>query len=141
MRTLLCNALIIGAGALVLSVLLSALSPLRAGESGAKDTAPVAVRPAPHGLLELKARLDRADRKVAFHALQVALNELGDGMTLSWRRPRTQLSGRIKPVAAFRDDQGRICRQVLYALARGSHHKEVEAVACREQDGRWMVAG
>jgi surface antigen len=120
--------------------LLPALSPLRAVESGAKDEA-VAIRPAPHGPLEPKANLDRSDRIVAFHALQMALNELGDGMTLSWRRPISQLSGRIKLVAAFRNDEGRICRRVLYALARGGQEKEVEAVACREQDGRWMIAG
>jgi hypothetical protein len=140
MRTFHWNAPIIGVGALVLSVLLPALSPLTAGESEAKDAA-AAVGPAPHRPLEPKANLDRSDRMVAFQALLMALNELGDGMTLSWRRPISQLSGRIKLVAAFRNDEGRVCRRVLYALARGGQEKEIEAVACREQDGRWIIAG
>jgi len=73
--------------------------------------------------------------------LQMALNELGDGVTLAWRRPISQLSGRIKPVAAFRDNQGRICRQVIYSLARGHQEQEIEGVACREEDGRWAITG
>ena len=141
MRSFQLNAPIIGAGALMLSVLLPALSPLGAEESGARTTAVVAVGPAPQGLQDLKASLDRSDRTIAFQALQMALNELGDGVTLSWRRPSSQLSGRIKPVAAFRDDLGRICRQVLYSLARGDQEKEAQGIACRAQDGRWMIAG
>lgn len=74
MRTFHWNAPIIGAGALVLSVLLPALSPLMAGESGAQKTAVVAVGPAPQGLQDLKASLDQSDRTIAFQALQMALN-------------------------------------------------------------------
>ena len=141
MRTFQWNAPIIGAGALLLSVLLPALSPLEAEESGAKDTAVVAIEPAPHGFQALRAGLDQSDRTVAFQALQMALNELGDGVTLAWRRPSSQLSGRIKPVAAFRDSHGRICRQVVYFLARGNREQQAEAVACRGVDGRWSIAG
>ena len=141
MRTFRWNAPIIGAGALVLSVLLPALSPLEAEESGAQNTAVVAVRPAPQGLQDLRASLDQSDRAVAFQALQMALNEVGDGVTLKWRRPSSELSGRIKPVAAFRDNEGRICRQVIYSLARGAEEKEAQGVACRAQDGRWIIAG
>lgn len=54
----------------------------------------------------------------------MALNELGDGVTLSWHQPASQLSGRIKVAG--------ICRQVIYALTR---------VRPGEQDDRWMIAG
>ena len=139
MRTFHWNAPIIGAGALALSVLLPAPLPLEAEESGAHQEA--ASQPASKGLPEQKLSLDRSDRAVALQALQLALTELGDGVTLVWRRPVSQLSGRIKPVAAFRDDEGRICRQVVYSLARGGHEKEIEGVACREADGRWSISG
>lgn len=141
MRSFHRNAPIIGAGALVLSVLLPALSPLEAEESGAQDTAVVAIRPAPLGLQALGSSLDRSDRTVALQALQMALNELGDGVTLVWRRPVSQLSGRIKPVTAYRDDRGRICRHVIYSLARDGQKEEIEGVACRADDGHWMIAG
>jgi surface antigen len=140
MRTFQWNAPVIGAGALVLSVLLPAPLPLMAGENGAHHTA-AGISPAPQGLTELNSGLDRSDRAVALQALQLALTELADGVTLIWRRPVTELSGRVKPVSAFRDDAGRICRHVVYSLARGGQQKEIEGVACRESDGSWSVAG
>ena len=35
-----------------------------------------------------KAALDRTDRQAAMAALQLALSELGDGVTLIWQRQR-----------------------------------------------------
>jgi surface antigen len=140
MRTFHWNAPIIGAGALVLSVLLPAPLPLQAEENGAKQLA-VADQPTPQGLGELQISLDRSDRTVALQALQMALTELGDGVTLVWRRPVSQLTGRIKPVSAFRNDDGHICRTVVYSLAWRGREKEIEGVACRDADGRWAIAG
>jgi surface antigen len=81
------------------------------------------------------------DRIVALKALELALTELGDGTTLVWQRPGRGLVGRVKPVSAFRDAKGRICRSVVYALALGGYQREIEGVACREQDGSWSLAG
>jgi surface antigen len=141
MRTFHWYAPIIGAGALASSVLLPAPSSLKAEGSGAQNTGVVAVQPAPQGLQELKSTLDRSDRAVALQALQMALTQLGDGVTLVWRRPARQLAGRIKPVSAFRDDEGRICRRLVYSLALGAYEKKIEGVACREEDGSWSISG
>ncbi len=59
MRTFRGNAPIIGAGALVLSVLLPAPSPLMAGESGASDVAAVATSHTPQGQMHRKAKMRR----------------------------------------------------------------------------------
>jgi surface antigen len=140
MRTFRWNApIIIGAGALAFSLLSPASLPLKAEESGAKATA-ASEGPQP-GLNELKARLDRSDRQAALQALQLALSELGDGVTLIWRRPERGLVGRIKPVSAFRDDKGRVCRHVVYSLALGTYQRQIEGVACRQADGLWSLAG
>jgi surface antigen len=140
MRTFRWNApIIIGAGALVLSVFAPAPLPLKAGESGAERLA--ATEGQQLGLNELKARLDRSDRAAAMQALELALSELGDGVTLVWQRPERGLVGRIKPVSAFRDDQGRVCRHVLYSLALGTYQRQIEGVACRESDGSWSLSG
>jgi surface antigen len=141
MRTFHWNAPIIGVGALVLSVLLPTPSPLMAEESGAEEVAAVTTGHEPQGLNALKSSLEQSDRAVALQALQMALTELGDGVTLVWRRPASKLAGRIKPVSAFRDDQGRICRHVLYSLALGTYEKKIEGVACREENGHWAIAG
>jgi surface antigen len=140
MRTFRWNApIIIGAGALVLSVFALAPLPLKAGDSGAERLA--ASNGSQPGLNELKSRLDQSDRLAAMQALELALSELGDGVTLVWQRPERGLIGRIKPVSAFRDDRGRVCRHVVYSLALGTYQRQIESVACREQDGTWSIAG
>ena len=93
------------------------------------------------GLTELKARLDQSDRVAALQALDLALSELGDGVTLVWQRPERGLVGRIKPVSAFRDDKGRVCRHVVYSLALGTYQRQIEGVACGESDGSWSLSG
>jgi surface antigen len=92
-------------------------------------------------LAELRARLDESDRALAVKALGLALNELGDGATLVWRRPERSLVGKIKPTAAFRDDEGRICRHVNYGITLGDYAKQVDGIACREIDGEWSLEG
>ncbi len=140
MRTFRWNApIIIGAGALALSLFAPAPLPLMAGESGAERLA--ASEGPPPTLTELKARLDRSDRAAAMQALELALSELADGVTLVWRRPERELVGRIKPVSAFRDVQGRICRHIVYSLALGTYQRQIEGVACRESDGSWSLSG
>jgi surface antigen len=110
-----------------------------AGENGAERLAASEGRQL--GLNELKARLDRSDRAAAVQALELALSELGDGVTLVWERPERALTGRIKPVSVFRDDKGRVCRHVHYSLVLGTYQREIEGVACREPDGSWSLSG
>lgn len=130
MRTFRCNApIIIGAGALAVLCFAPAPSLLKAEEYRAvsenRRTGPS----------------DRSDRIAAHKALQLALSELGDGVTLVWERPERGLVGRIRPVWAFRDDKGRVCRTVAYSLTLGTYQREIRGVACREQDGSWSLAG
>ena len=131
--------IIIGAGALVLLVFAPASFPLKADEWRVVVTRE-ASDPTPE-FAELKAKLDGSDRQAAAQALQLALNELGDGVTLVWRRPEHALEGRIKPVSAFRDDHGRICRHLVYSLSLGGYSREIDGVACRDLDGSWSLAG
>jgi len=143
MRTFHWNApIIIGAGALALSLLTPAPSPLKAEEQASAE-ATGASKPLAHGQLpsfaELRARLDRDDRALAVRALEMALSEISDGATLVWRRPSKSLVGTVRPVAAFRDDAARICRHVVYSLTLGAYEKTVEGTACRGPDGRWSL--
>ncbi|MGH6736368.1 MAG: RT0821/Lpp0805 family surface protein [Methyloceanibacter sp.] len=124
----------------MLSVLLPA-PLLKAEESGASEAAAVAAEPQPQDFKELKASLDHSDRRVALQALQMALTELADGVTLVWRRQESGLVGRIKPVSAFRDGEGRICRRLIYTLALEAYERKIEGVACREPDGSWSITG
>ena len=140
MRTFRWNApIIIGAGAVAFLLFAPAPSLLTAGEIGAGR--PVTTEGRQLNLRELKARLDRSDRAAALQALELALSELEDGVTLVWERRERALTGRIKPVSVFRDDKGRVCRHVVYSLALGGFQREVEGVACRDSDGSWSLSG
>jgi surface antigen len=89
-----------------------------------------------------QGRLDRSDRLAALQALELALSELGDGVTLVWQRPERALWPGDQPVSAFRDDLGRICRHVVYSLALGGFQQaEIEGVACREATAPGRFAG
>ena len=70
----------------------------------------------------------------------MALTELSDGATLVWRRPSRELTGVIKPVSAFRDDEGRVCRHLIYSLSLGTYVRQVEGIACRGADGNWSLS-
>jgi surface antigen len=140
MRTFRWNApIIIGAGALVISVFAPASFPLKA-EAWRTVVTREASASTPE-FTELKAKLDGSDRQAAAQALQLALNELGDGVTLVWRREAHGLEGRIRPVSAFRDDHGRVCRHLVYSLSLGGYNREIEGAACRETDGSWSLSG
>ena len=90
---------------------------------------------------ELRAKPDSNDRAIAFNALQVALTEVGDGASLMWQRPSRELTGVIKPISAFRDDEGRVFRHLTYSLSLGTYVREVKGPACREPNCAWPLAG
>ena len=145
MRTFHWNApIIIGAGALAL--LLAAPASLHLYAQEPEYTGSVVIDAEggkqPVTFAELHAKLDSNDRAVALNALQVALTELGDGTSLVWQRQSRELTGVIKPVSAFRDDEGRVCRHLIYSLSLGTYEREVEGTACREPNGvAWSLAG
>ena len=144
MRTVRRNApIIIGAGALALLLIAPASSSLYAEEPAYTGAVVIDTESAkqPATFAELRAKLDGSDRAIALNALQVALTELGDGASLVWRRPSRALTGVIKPVSAFRDDEGRVCRHLTYSLSLGTFVRQVEGIACREPGGAWSLSG
>lgn len=90
---------------------------------------------------ELKAKLTQNDFLAALKALNMALNEVGDGATFVWRRKGHGLKGAIKPTAAFRSQDGRVCRHLVFALSLGGYVKSIESIACRQPSGAWVVDG
>lgn len=144
MRTFLGNAPItIGAGVAAFLSLAPAPSSLQAGEPVSTLAVVIEANGAkrPLAMAVLRSRLNGSDRAVAMNALEVALNEVGDGAALVWKRQSKGLAGLIKPVAAFRDDQGRVCRHLIYSLSFGNYARQVEGIACRGSDGTWSLQG
>ena len=90
-------------------------------------------------LAELRSKLDSRDQVVALRALHMALSQVPDGGTFVWRKKSRSLKGMIKPTKAFRNADGQVCRHVIYALVLGRYTKQIEGIACRQNDGRWQL--
>ena len=122
----------------------AALAPAHAFETEIiADPTPVGVIPAPGTkpgtFKELRAVLSDDDRQVALSALHIALNQLSDGAAFVWRSKARSLTGVIRPTMAFRDDEGRVCRHIVYTVALGRFQKHVEGIACRGLNGGWIL--
>ena len=72
-------------------------------------------------------------------ALQLALSQVEDGGTFLWQKKSLSLKGMITPSKAFRNSSGAVCRHVIYALSLGRYIKQIEGIACRQNDGRWQL--
>lgn len=90
---------------------------------------------------DLKDGLDNDDFVASLKALDMALNEVGDGSTFVWRRKNNKLKGAIKPTSAFRSTDGRVCRHLVFSLYLHGYVKSIESIACRKPDGRWVLDG
>lgn len=87
----------------------------------------------------LPVKLDLDDRVAALQAIQYTLEEVGDGATYLWHRKKGELHGFVKPLASYIDDKGRVCRTMKLALTVGEFSREVEGIACRADDKRWVL--
>lgn len=89
----------------------------------------------------LQAPLDESDEIAALQSVQYALSEVADGSSYIWHRSNGRLSGVVKPLSSFKDQQGGICRHVMVVLNSADSTKKTEAVACRLANGVWQLEG
>lgn len=89
----------------------------------------------------LQGPLDESDEIAALQSVQYALSEVADGSSYIWHRSNGRLSGVVKPLSSFKDQQGGVCRHVLVVLNSSDSTKKTEAVACRLATGVWQLEG
>ncbi len=93
---------------------------------------------APHGdALPVKLKLD--DRVAALQAIQFTLDEVGDGATYLWHRKDGELHGYREAGCLLSRRQRPRLPQAQLALTVGDFSREVEGVACRAEDKRWLL--
>lgn len=115
-----------------------------ASPTNLKHNSATAAPPAPQAnpvrqFAQLRAQLGHGERVIAMRALHLALSQVPDGGAFVWRKRSRSLKGVIKPSKPFRNDGGQICRHLVYALALGRYVKQIEGIACRQDDGRWRL--
>ena len=120
------------------------IDPAAASPASLKHDSTRVAPPAPQAnpirkFTQLRAQLGHGERVIAMRALHLALSQVPDGGAFVWRKKSRSLKGVIKPSKPFRNDGGQICRHVVYALALGRYVKQIEGIACRQDDGRWRL--
>lgn len=147
--TVLAASVIAAAATAVATISIFVPAPVAAGGGAARQAdAPAigqAAKAGPQGLDHdfgiARPILERADEIAVLEAVQIALSEVGDGAAYVWHAKNGRVSGVIRPTAAFRNPDGRICRNMLLAISAGSYSREREGIACREIDGVWHLEG
>lgn len=86
-------------------------------------------------------RLGRADELATLHAIHTALSSVGDGGAFVWQRGNGLLNGLIRPTTSFKAADGKVCRHLIIRLDSQHYTREIEGIACREESGRWSLAG
>jgi hypothetical protein len=92
-------------------------------------------------LTELKSQLDQIDRFAVLEAIHVGLTDAPDGATYMWRRHNGKIAGSVRPTASFRDAYGKVCRFLVFQLLLGEHLRQIEGIACRQDDRSWLLEG
>ena len=95
----------------------------------------------PASLIKKLKQLTDADYDAALQAVHFALSQGPDGSIYNWRRPKTNLIGKIIPINVFRGQDGRLCRHFIYTLSIEKYKKTTEGIACRSLNGSWNLAG
>lgn len=89
----------------------------------------------------MRPRLDPSDEVAALEAVEIALTQAGDGATYVWQRGQGRIGGAVRMTNTFRDVDGRICRHLVMQIRQGTYSRRTEGIACRGEDGVWILEG
>jgi hypothetical protein len=89
----------------------------------------------------VRPRQDPSDEVAALEAVEIALTQAGDGATYVWQRGQGRIGGAVRMTSTFRDVDGRICRHLVMQIRQGTYSRRTEGIACRGEDGVWVLEG
>ena len=119
-----------------------ALADAQPASAGHSQSPADAGQPPPStSLADLKSQLDQIDGLAVLEAIHVGLSDAPDGATYMWRRHNGKIAGSVRPTASFRDAQGKVCRYLVFQLLLGEHMRQIEGIACRQDDRSWLLEG
>ena len=98
-------------------------------------------RAAQPSFADLRAGLDSVDHLAVLEAIHVGLTDAPDGATYMWRRHNGKIAGSVRPTLSFRDGDGKTCRHLVFQVLLGEHLRQIEGIACRQDDKSWLLEG
>jgi surface antigen len=83
--------------------------------------------------------LDKVDRMEAGKAQYSSLEYGRSGQSRDWYNPDTGNGGSYTPQAAYKDSNGKYCREYQQNITVGGRTETAYGTACRQPDGTWKV--
>lgn len=68
-----------------------------------------------------------------------ALEHAPDGRRIVWRDPANSRQYAVSPVATYKADDGRYCREYTATADIGGKPQQTYGTACRQPDGSWQI--
>lgn len=88
---------------------------------------------------EIAKSLDDRDRRAMEKSTQTALNTGPAGKTSRWSNPESGSSGSVTPQPAYRNADGRLCREYQETVQAKGQTQTGYRTACQEADGSWRI--
>ena len=88
---------------------------------------------------EVGKSLDKADRLALQQANQKAFEYDQSGTSETWYNPDSGNSGSVTPKPAFKNNEGKYCREFTQTIKVGGESHEGYGTACRQPDGSWKI--
>ncbi len=87
------------------------------------------------------SKLDCKDRDYHYDTTQSALEYKRAGGSAAWVNPDSGNSGSVTPTKTYIAENGRPCRAFTQSISVDGELEEIEANACRQEDGTWQIQG
>lgn len=88
---------------------------------------------------EIGKSLDDRDRKAMQQSTQQALNTAPAGKTSRWANPDSGSSGSVTPQQAYKDADGKLCREYQETVNAKGQTQTGYRTACQQADGSWRI--
>ncbi len=91
------------------------------------------------GLVERLIAAQAEDRQLMSAAFEQALERYRSGQPVTWRNDASGAAGSITPLRTFKSGSGQWCREFERSLSSPAGGEDRIGVACRAEDGRWLL--
>lgn len=88
---------------------------------------------------EVGKQLDERQRLILASTTNRTLETSRSETEVPWRDPDSNIHGTVTPKPAYKNAQGRYCREYTQSITVGGKEQRAYGTACRQPDGSWEV--
>ncbi len=88
---------------------------------------------------EIGRQLDERERLTLARTTNETLEKTSSGTEVPWRDPDSGTHGTVTPKRAYKNAEGRNCREYQQTVIISGENKAAHGTACRQPDGTWKL--